>query len=90
MYISNIRNKKISVFEMSRCHPSRFSSEASLDPQNRTFNIMKHQKAGTAQSVWQLGYGLDNLRIRIQYPVGTKLSFHHNVQVNSGAHPDNG
>jgi hypothetical protein len=87
MYISNIRNKKTSVFEMPGCHPSQSSSEASLDPQHRNFNAMKHQKACTAQSVWQLGYGLANHGIKIQFLVEAKFSFPHNVQISSGAHP---
>jgi hypothetical protein len=36
---------------------------------------MKHQKAGTAQSVWQLGYGLDNHGMKIQFLEGANFLF---------------
>jgi hypothetical protein len=48
---------------------------------------MKHQKSGIAQSVLQLQYGLANHGIKIQFLVGAKFSFPHNVQTSYGAYP---
>jgi hypothetical protein len=45
--------------------------------------------AGIAQSVWQLGYKLDDRRIKIQFPAETTyFSPLHNFQTGSESHPD--
>jgi hypothetical protein len=41
-----------------------------------------------AQSVWQLGYGLDDRGSVVRFPAGAgNFSLYHHVQNGSGAHP---
>jgi hypothetical protein len=44
-------------------------------------------RAVIAQSVWRLGYGLDNRGSRVRFPAGTGNFSHPRVQNGSGAHP---
>jgi hypothetical protein len=46
------------------------------------------RSAVIAQSVWRLGYGLDDRGSRVRFPVGAgNSSLHHRVQNGSGAYP---
>jgi hypothetical protein len=45
-------------------------------------------RAGIAQSVWRLSYGLDDRGSRVRFPAGAgNFSLHHRVQKGCGAHP---
>jgi hypothetical protein len=51
---------------------------------NTTIRYIK--RAVIAQSVWRLGYGLDDRGSRVRFPVGAgNFSLHHRVQNGSGA-----
>jgi hypothetical protein len=44
-------------------------------------------RAGIAQAVYRLAYGLDDLEVGVRVQDGREFSFLHVVQTGSGAHP---
>jgi hypothetical protein len=69
------------ILALKKLHTDAFNTS---HPIKNVYSIGR-PRAVIAQSVWRLGYGLDNRGSRVRFPAGAgNFSLHHRVQNGSG------